>query len=256
MLNFFDTHAHYNDEDFDIDRDELLESLPGCGISLVLNPGCDLETSNAAVSYADKYDYIYAAVGWHPHEAKNFTDESIAFIREKATHPKVMAIGEIGLDYHYNHSDPKVQMEAFITQMDLAREFSLPVIIHDREAHGDCIDVISRYPDVSGVFHCYSGSAEMAKRIIRHGWYLSFTGAITFKNARHSLEAIKVIPNDRIMIETDAPYLAPVPYRGKRNDSRHLTYIAQAIADVKGMTTAEVAELTLENGKRFFGIDV
>jgi len=255
MLSFFDTHAHYNDEDFDIDRNELLESLPGCGISLVLNPGCDFESSKAAVGFADKYDYIYAAVGWHPHEAKNFTAESAAFIREKAAHPKVMAIGEIGLDYHYNHSDPKVQMEAFVTQMDLARECSLPVIIHDREAHGDCMDVISRYPDVLGVFHCYSGSAEMAKRLVELGWYLSFTGAITFKNARRSLEAIEVIPNDRIMIETDAPYLAPVPYRGKRNDSRHLAYTAQVIADVKGLTTEEVASMTFENGKRFFNID-
>lgn len=253
---FFDTHAHYDDEAFDADREELIASLPGKGISLVLNPGCDLESSRAAISYAGKYDYFYAAVGWHPHEARNFNKESVAFIRESAARAKIMAIGEIGLDSHYNFSEPQAQMSAFVAQMELARELALPVIVHDREAHADCLEVISRYPQVSGVFHCYTGSAEMAKALVKKGWYLSFTGAITFKNARRALEAIQVIPNDRIMIETDAPYLSPVPYRGKRNDSTNLPYMAQVIADIKSLTLEEAASLTMENGKRFFGIGI
>lgn len=253
---YFDTHAHYDDEDFDTDREELITSLPGKGISLVLNPGCDLESSKAAIAYADKYPYFYAAVGWHPHEARRFDAESAAFIRERAKHARVMAIGEIGLDYHYHFSEPEVQMKVFAAQMDLARELSLPVIVHDREAHADCLEIISRYPDVKGVFHCYTGSAEMAKVLVKKGWYLSFTGAVTFKNARRAHEAIEIIPDDRIMIETDAPYLAPAPLRGKRNDSTSLPYTARVIADIKGLTLEAAAFLTMENGRRFFGIGI
>ena len=251
---YFDTHAHYDDEDFDRDREELIASLPENGVTLVLNPGCDLKSSQAAVSFAEKYDFFYAAVGWHPHEAMSFNDVSADYIRESAKHDKVMAIGEIGLDYYHNHSTPEEQMRAFIAQMDLARELSLPVIIHDREAHADCLEVISKYPDVCGIFHCYSGSAEMARLLVDKGWYLSFTGAVTFKNARKSLEAIAVIPNNRLLIETDAPYLSPVPHRGKRNDSTYLPYTAQVIAEIKGLSTEETASMTMENGRRAFGI--
>lgn len=251
---YFDTHAHYDDDQFEFDREELLAALPERGVTLVLNPGCDLESSKAALLYAGTYDHVYAAVGWHPHSASEFDSSSADFIRESAKNPKVMAIGEIGLDYHYNHSSPEQQMSAFTAQMELAGELSLPVIIHDREAHADCLEVISRYPDIRGVFHCYSGSAEMAEQLVRMGWYLSFTGAVTFKNARRSLEAIALIPNDRLLIETDAPYLTPIPNRGKRNDSTYLPAVAQVIADIKGLTLEEVAALTMENGKQFFGI--
>ncbi|MGN1001495.1 MAG: TatD family hydrolase [Oscillospiraceae bacterium] len=251
---FFDTHAHYDDERFDADRDELLAGLPEAGVELVLNPGCDEPTSRAAVALAEKFDHVYAAVGWHPHEADSYNDESAALIRRWAAHPKVKAIGEIGLDYFYDFSPREKQREVFAAQLALAKELALPVIIHDRDAHGECMEIIGDCPGVRGVFHCYSGSAEMARRLLDMGWYLSFTGAITFKNARKALEAIAVCPLDRIMIETDSPYLAPVPHRGERNDSRMLPYMAQVIADVKGISPEEAARITLENGRRFFGI--
>lgn len=251
---FFDTHAHYDNDDFDKDRYQLLDSLEAGGVSLVLNPGCDRRTSEQAIELAEKYDFIYAAVGWHPHDAKSFDGGSTELIRGWARHPKVKAIGEIGLDYYRNLSERDVQRAVFARQMELARQLNLPVIIHDRDAHAECMDIIGGYPAVTGVFHCYSGSAEMAKRVLDMGWYLSFTGAITFKNARKAIETIKLAPLERIMIETDCPYLAPEPHRGKRNDSRNLVYIAQVIADIKGLPADEVAACTMENGKRFFAI--
>lgn len=251
---FFDTHAHYDDERFDDDRHELLGSMPNEGVELILNPGCDGPSSAAAVSMAERWDHVYAAVGWHPHEADAFNEESAALIRRLAAHPRVKAIGEIGLDYYYDTCPRQQQREVFAAQLGLAGELGLPVIIHDRDAHGDCMEIIGDRSQVTGVFHCYSGSAEMARRILDMGWYLSFTGAITFKNARKALETIEICPLDRIMIETDSPYLTPVPHRGKRNDSRMLPYVAQVIADVKGISVEEAACVTLENGKRFFGI--
>ncbi len=252
---YFDTHAHYDDERFDADRHELLAMFPEMGVSLVLNPGCDAESSAKAVEYADTYPHVYAAVGWHPHEADSFDEGSARLIRQWCADPKVRAIGEIGLDYYYDFSPRERQREVFRAQMELARELNVPVIIHDREAHGECMEIIREFPDVRGVFHCYSGSAEMGRQLIDMGWYLSFTGAITFKNARKALETIEICPMDRIMIETDSPYLAPVPHRGKRNDSRELKYVAEKIAEVKGISPEEVARITMENGKRFFGIE-
>jgi len=252
---YFDTHAHYDDERFDPDRHELLAHFPEMGVELVLNPGCDAETSRKAVEYAHAYPHVYAAVGWHPHEADSYSDDSSALIRSWCADPKVRAIGEIGLDYYYDFSDRESQRAAFRAQMDVARELGMPVIIHDRDAHGECMEIIREYPDVKGVFHCYSGSAEMARQLIDMGWYLSFTGAITFKNARKALETIEICPMDRIMIETDSPYLTPVPHRGKRNDSRELVYVVEKIAEVKGVSVEEVARITMENGKRFFGIE-
>ena len=252
---FFDTHAHYDDERFDTDRHELLESFPQQGVSLVLNPGCDEETSRKAMEYARTYPHVYAAVGWHPHEAETFTDSSVDFLRRCCGEDKVKAIGEIGLDYYYDFSPREIQRSVFIRQMELARELGMPVIIHDRDAHGECMEIIRQFPEVKGVFHCYSGSAEMGRQLVDMGWYLSFTGAITFKNARKALETIEICPMDRIMIETDSPYLTPVPHRGKRNDSRELVYVAQTIAQLKGLETEEVARITLENGRRFFGIE-
>jgi len=252
---YFDTHAHYDDAAFGPDRDELLGTLlPRSGVELVVNPGCNAESSRMAVQLAERYHYFYAAVGFHPSDAADFTEESAALLRELAGHPKVQAIGEIGLDYYHGADTVAAQQRCFRRQLELARELGKPVIVHDREAHKDCLDILAEYPDVRGVFHCYSGSAEMAKELVRRGWHLSFTGAITFKNARRVPEVIAAVPPEKIMIETDAPYLAPVPHRGRRNDSTKLPLIAGRIAEILGTTLEEVAALTLENGKRFFGI--
>ncbi len=252
---YFDTHAHYDDERFDPDRHTLLADFPKLGVDLILNPGCDEETSRKAMEYAHSYPHVYAAVGWHPHEADSYTERSSELIRQWCRDGRVRAIGEIGLDYYYDFSDRDSQRAAFRAQMDIAKELDMPVIIHDRDAHGECMEIIREYPGVRGVFHCYSGSAEMARQLIDMGWYLSFTGAITFKNARKALETIEICPMDRIMIETDSPYLSPVPHRGKRNDSRELKYVVEKIAEVKGLSPEEVARITMENGKRFFGIE-
>ncbi|MEG1107936.1 MAG: TatD family hydrolase [Oscillospiraceae bacterium] len=252
---YFDTHAHYTDEDFDPDRDALIGAVHESGVDLIMNASADFASSVSAMELAARYDFIYASVGYHPHDAKTFDDNSAEQIRQWCKNPRVRAIGEIGLDYFYDLSERQVQLAVFRRQMELARELKKPVIIHDRDAHADCMEIIRDFPDVLGVFHCYSGSAEMAEEILKMGWYLSFTGAITFKNARRALEAIEVCPNERIMIETDSPYLAPVPVRGSRNDSRNLPYVAAKIAEIKGLTTEQVAGLTMENGKRFFGIE-
>lgn len=252
---YFDTHAHYDDERFDPDRHSLLAAFPQLGVDLVLNPGCDEETSRKAVEYAHIYPHVYAAVGWHPHEADSYTERCGELIRQWCRDGRVRAIGEIGLDYYYDFSQRESQRAAFRAQMDIAKELDMPVIIHDRDAHGECMEIIREYPGVRGVFHCYSGSAEMARQLIDMGWYLSFTGAITFKNARKALETIEICPMDRIMIETDSPYLTPMPHRGKRNDSRELKYVVEKIAEVKGISPEEVARITMENGKRFFGIE-
>ena len=219
-----------------------------------MNASSDYESSVGALELSEKYSFVYAAVGWHPHEAKSFTDESEALIRKWCERPKVRAIGEIGLDFYYDLSERNVQREVFIRQMELARELKKPVVIHDREAHAECMEIIRKYSDVKGVFHCYSGSAEMAKEILSLGWYLGFTGAITFKNARKALEVIEMCPDDRILIETDCPYLAPVPHRGERNDSRLLPFMAQKVAEIKKISVEEAAEMTRLNGQRFFGI--
>ena len=252
---YFDTHAHYDDDKFDPDRDELIASLPENGVTLVLNPGCDRQSSATAIELSERFSYVYAAVGWHPHEARLFGEEGgEVFLAEAVKHKKVMAIGEIGYDFHYNYSPREAQADAFVRQMDFAREAGLPVIIHSREAHEETMKVIRRYPDLRGVFHCYSGSAEGSREILEMGWYLSFTGAVTFKNARHSLETIAAMPPERLMIETDSPYLSPVPHRGKRCDSRMLPLTAAKIGEVLGMDAQAVAALAMENGKRFFGI--
>ncbi len=261
MLTVFDTHAHYDDERFDEDRNMLLSSMPENGVGLILNPGCDLETSRKAVSYANQYPWVYAAVGYHPENIEDLTDEQLADnlseIEVLAKDPRVKAIGEIGLDYYWckDLDARKRQQEAFRMQMRMAKRLGLPVIIHDREAHLDSLTIVEQYPDVRCVFHCYSGSAEFAKQLLDLGCMLSFTGVITFKNSKKAREAIEVIPMDRLMIETDAPYMAPEPYRGKRNSSLYVHRMAETIAEIKGITPEEAARITLENGKRFFGID-
>ena len=252
----FDTHAHMDDRSFDTDRRELLESLPGAGISLLMNPGCSYESSRNAIALAEQYDYIYAAVGSHPDVADEVDEALIEQYRELATrHPKIKAIGEIGLDYHYEDIPREIQQRAFRMQMALAQELGLPVIVHEREAHEDGLRIVDEFPTVKGVFHCYSGSAEMAKELIKRGWYIGFTGVLTFKNARKAIEVASAIPMDRIVIETDCPYMAPVPFRGKRNDPGKVFYMAEKLAQLRGISTEEAARITLENGKRLYRMD-
>jgi TatD DNase family protein len=251
----FDTHAHYDDEAFDADRDELLASMPGRGVGLIVNPGITVETSRTAVELAARHPHVYAAVGIHPENCEGFSPEWMEEIRALAARPKVVALGEIGLDYYWGQPPVReLQREVLRRHMALARELDLPVIVHDREAHADCLAVVKEFPEVEGVFHCYSGSAEMARELVKLGWMLSFTGSITFKSARKAPEVIAEIPLDRIMIETDSPYLTPAPNRGKRNDSGSVRVVAEKIAEIRGLPAEEVERLTWENGKRFFRI--
>ncbi len=251
----FDTHAHYDAQQFDADRDALLSSMPSLGVELIMNPGCDLPSSRSAVALAEKYPFLYAAVGYHPENCAPYEKSHIEELRQMARHPKVKAIGEIGLDYYWPENPPKaLQAEVFRAQMALAEELDLPVIIHEREAHADSLAIVKEFPRVRGVFHCYSGSAEFAREVLKCGYMISFTGVVTFKNARRAAEAVEVIPLDRLMIETDAPYMAPVPHRGKRCQSDYTFFMAQKIAEIKGLTTEEVISATTENGKRFFRI--
>ena len=248
----FDTHAHLDDSAFDADRAALLAALPGAGLSFVMNPGCSLASSRAAVALAEQYPYVYAAVGSHPDAADEVNDETIQAYRALAAHPRVLAIGEIGLDYHYEDIPRAIQQRAFRAQLALAAELDLPVIIHDREAHADCLAIIGAFPQVTGVFHCFSGSAEMAKELVSKGWYIGFTGVLTFKNARRAVEAAAAIPLERIVLETDCPYMSPEPHRGRRNDPRNLPYMAQKLAEIKGIPPEQAAAQTLANGKRLY----
>lgn len=252
---FYDTHAHYDDEAFDQDRDILLPELHRQGITLINDIGCDIPSSKKAISIAAQYPFVYAVVGAWPGNTGDMTEADLEIYGQLAQHPKVVAIGEIGLDYHYDDVPRDIQQHWFNRQMDLADRLGKPVVIHEREAHGDGMEIVRKWADkVPGVFHCFSGSAEMAQELVRLGWYLSFTGVVTFKNARRALEAIAAVPMERIMIETDCPYLAPVPYRGKRNHSGYVPKVAEKIAEIKGLSTEEVAAITTENGRRFFRI--
>lgn len=251
----FDTHAHMDDRAFDLDRDTLLSRLPEEGIALLMNPGCSLASSQAAVRLSNQYSYIYAAVGSHPDAADEVNDGVLEQYRSLCRdNPKVKAIGEIGLDYHYEDIPRDIQQRAFRAQMDLARELGLPVIVHEREAHEDGMKIAAEFPTVTGVFHCYSGSLEMAKWLIDRGWYIGFGGVLTFKNARKALEVAGNIPLERIVLETDCPYMAPEPFRGRRNDPGKLYRVAEKLAQLRGMTVEEVQAITLENGKALYRI--
>ena len=252
----FDTHAHLDADAFDDDRAELIASLPEKGLGLVMNPGCDLPSSLAAIELAEKYDFIWAAVGSHPDAADLVDEDLIERYRQLCkAHPKVKAIGEIGLDYHYEDIPREIQKKAFRMQMELARELDLPVIVHEREAHEDGMAIVEEFPEVKGVFHCYSGSAEMAKVLVKKGWYIGFTGVLTFKNARKALEVAASIPMDRIVIETDCPYMAPDPFRGKRNDPGKIYRMVEKLAELRGLTVEEAQRITMENGKRLYRMD-
>lgn len=255
-MSIFDTHAHYDDEAFDADREALLAALPESGVGLVIDPGCDMDSSRRAVEIAEKHPHVYAAVGWHPENCAPYTAESLETLRAWAKHPKVVAIGEIGLDYYWAENPPREwQQEVFRAQLALAQELALPVIVHDRDAHADCLAIVKEFPAVRGVFHCFSGSVELARELVQRGWYLGFDGPLTYKNARKAVEVAREIPLERVLLETDSPYLSPVPLRGTRNDSRNLHFVAETFAALREMTAEEVARVTAENGKRLFGIE-
>lgn len=256
-LKLFDTHAHLDDSQFDTDREEVIAKIKGAGIYNVMEIGSSVENSETAVEIAEAHDFIYCSVGIHPEYAETAKDADFDRIKDLAlSHPKVKAIGEIGIDYHYEDcASREKQIACFERQIDMAKELSLPIIVHDRESKGDVLNILREKQVSRGVVHCFSGSAETAKILVNMGLMISFTGVITFKNARRAIEALKVIPTDRLMIETDSPYMAPEPHRGKRNDSRYVLHVAEKMAEVKGLSLEELCRITYENGKRFFNID-
>ncbi|NLO97795.1 MAG: TatD family hydrolase [Peptococcaceae bacterium] len=251
----WDTHAHLNDRQFDVDRDEVIERARQGGVTTIINIGDSEATSRQAVSLAAKYPFIYASVGVHPHEAKNCNEETWTNLSRLAQNPKVVAWGEIGLDYYRNLSPRDVQRQVFIRQLELADEMGLPVVIHDRDAHGDILQILKKHPpQAGGVFHSFSGSWEMAKELLSLGFYLSFSGPLTFKNNRKTVEVATNIPEDRFVVETDCPYLTPEPYRGKRNEPLYVNQVINKIAELKGISTEKAALLAVENSRRLFRI--
>lgn len=251
LTGIFDSHAHYNDEAFDGDREDLLRSLFENGISGIINCGTDLSTSRFSISLAEKYDGIYAAAGIHPHDASDAGENDLAVIKELFSHRKCVAVGEIGLDYHYDFSPREMQLHYFEEQLIIAKELGLPVIVHDREAHEDTMNLLKKYRP-KGVVHCFSGSAEMAKDVLKLGMYIGLGGAVTFKNARKSIEVAKITPDDRLLTETDCPYMTPVPHRGKRNDSSYIALTADVLAQIKGTDAQSIIDITRNNAETLF----
>ena len=250
----FDAHAHYDDHAFDADRDELLSSMAEKGVGYILNSGSDIPSSEASVELAGLYPFVYAAVGVHPHEAKTWNGEAEERLKELLNAPKVVALGEIGLDYHYDLSPRDVQKAVFRRQLEIACEKNIPVVIHEREALGDTLEIIKDFPAVRGMFHCFSGSPETAAELVKKGWYISLGGAVTFKNAKKPPAVLASVPEDRLLVETDCPYMAPVPHRGKRNDSSLISYVLQKAEEVRGISAKEIETRTCENALRLFGI--
>lgn len=254
MNNIFDTHAHYTDSAFSEDRDELLAQLPEKGVKYIMLASVSVENSAENVSLAEKYGYIYAAAGVHPENLDGNPENYLEMIKNTAlSSEKVRAVGEIGLDYHYSGYDREKQIEIFESQLALAGELDLPVIVHSRDACEDTMNILKKYKP-RGIMHCFSGSAETAKEIIKLGMYIGFTGVLTFKNARKSLEALEAVPLDRLLLETDCPYMSPVPFRGKRCDSSMIVYTAGKAAEIKGISTQELIDITCENAKRIYSI--
>jgi hydrolase, TatD family len=253
--NIFDSHAHYDDNAFKKDREQLLsETLPQKGVCGIVNMGSSLKSCYQTVELTEKYDYIHGAVGIHPECAKDLPNDWLDTLQTLLKHEKIVAVGEIGLDYHWLDSCPKDQQHAaFTAQLELAEKLQLPVVLHDRDAHGDMMDYIRKYRP-NAVLHCFSGSVEMAKELVKLGIYIGMGGVVTFKNARHAVETIQEIPLELLLLETDAPYLAPVPFRGKINDSSLISHVAERIAEIRGITAKEILEITAENARRFFRI--
>ena len=249
---YFDSHAHLGEACFAQDFVNIVQNMREAGVTGMMEIGFDLPSSQHAAQLAAQYDWIWAAVGSHPDDAAQVDAARLAEYRALCRCPRVKAIGEIGLDYHYEDPPREVQQRAFRMQLALAQELSLPVVVHEREAHEDSLRIIDEFPDVTGVFHCFSGSWELAKELVKRGWYIGFTGVVTFKNARKAVEVAQKLPLDRILIETDCPYMAPEPYRGRRNDPSLVPYVAKKIALLRGLSDEAVAAATAENAKRLF----
>lgn len=252
LQNIFDAHAHYDDRWFDEDRDSLLSAMPGRGVSYIVNAAVDIASAGTAIAYTRAYDFVYACVGIHPENLEGLQENYLDILSEMLRDEKVVALGEIGLDYHWD-IDREKQHRVFEEQLRLAKELDVPVVIHDREAHGDTMEYLRRYRP-KGLLHCYSGSVEMLKEVMKLGMYISLGGTVTFKNARVPVEVAAAVPLDRLLLETDAPYLAPVPHRGKRNDSRNIALTAARIAEIRHMDAQELVDITTENAKRMYGI--
>lgn len=250
---FFDTHAHLDDKQFDEDRDKLIRILGAMGVSNLTNIGSRMETSYSSIKLAEEYDIIYAAVGVHPHYTKDMDEDDLQQLKKWLSHKKVVAIGEIGLDYYYNRSPKDVQKYWFSRQLELAQKHDFPVCIHDRDAHADCLNIISEY-NVKGIFHCFSGSVEMARQVLDMGFFISFAGSLTYKNSKKAVEVAKYAPLDRILIETDCPYLSPEGHRGQRNNPTYIRITAQKLADIKGISLEEIAKITSNNAKKVYRI--
>lgn len=252
-MKIFDSHAHYDDKWFDDDREALFKSMPLDSVAYIINNSIDLKTAEIAKSYSEKYPYIYFTAGFHPENLENMPENYLDSLKKYLMHPKCVAIGEIGLDYHWD-IPRDLQLNVFKEQLQLAKELDVPVIIHDREAHGDTMDILREFKP-KGLMHCFSGSVEMMREVIKLGMYISLGGSVTFKNARHSVDCAREVPLERLLLETDAPYLSPVPLRGKRNDSRNIKYVAEKIAEIREMSPQEILNITYENAKKFYGIN-
>lgn len=250
----FETHAHYDDEAFDPDREALLESLPGQGISPVVNIGASLASCKKTMELMEKYDHVYGALGVHPNETGELNEENFAWLAEQCKHPKCLAVGEIGLDYYWDEPDRETQKKWFRRQLNLARQLVLPVVIHSREAAQDTLQILQEEhaEEMGGVVHCFSYTRETAKICLDMGFYIGIGGVVTFKNARKLKEAVEMIPLERMVLETDCPYLAPEPYRGKRNSSLYLSHVVEKIAEIKKLQPAQVEAVTFENAKRLY----
>ena len=253
LYNIFDSHAHYDDVRFSEDLPELLAALPAKGVVGVISCGVNAETSQFAAHLAATYDYIYAAAGFHPLNLDDVPENPTEILRELLQNPKTVAVGEIGLDYYYEKTSRDAQLRLFEQQLQVANELSLPVIVHDREAHEDTLRLLKQYKP-RGVVHCFSGSVEMAKEVLNLGMYIGLGGAVTFKNAVKPVEVAKIVPQDRLLVETDAPYMTPVPFRGKRCDSGHIAYTAARLSEIRGEDTQALLDYTAENARRLFGI--
>ncbi|MEE0929795.1 MAG: TatD family hydrolase [Acutalibacteraceae bacterium] len=253
MAVIFDAHAHYDDDKFDIDREDILLSMKEYNVACIVNASTNIKTSQWGLDYSDKYNFMYTAVGIHPECANNLPENYIEQIEKFAQHKKAVAIGEIGLDYYWDNVPRDIQKEVFVKQIELANKLNMPIVVHDRDAHGDTIDILRKYKP-KGLVHCFSGSVEMCREIINLGMSISLGGVVTFKNARHSVEVAEYIPLDKLLLETDAPYLSPVPFRGKRCDSSMIKYTAMRIAEIKGISTEELLNTTTENSCKLYNI--
>lgn len=253
-MMIFDTHAHYDDEQFDEDRDELLASMQACGVEAVTNIGASLATSQNTIELTKKYPFVYGAIGVHPNEVEDLNEDGIAWLKEKSALPKIVAVGEIGLDYYWDEPGREVQKKWFLRQLELAREVKLPVVIHSRDAAKDTLDIMKSFhaENLGGVIHCFSYTKEMAREYLNMGFFLGIGGVVTFKNAKKLKEVVEYMPMEQMVLETDCPYLSPVPNRGKRNSSLNLPYVVEEVARLKGISVDEVIEITNRNAKTMY----